>query len=87
MRSDSILSRYSTYNWPVRSVERVPPYSPKKLKTPVLVIGNTVRAFHPMIDLFRNLTFMIPRPTQSPRSLVRKRQQTFSATMRSSLSN
>jgi hypothetical protein len=32
----------------VRSVERLPPYSssPKQLKYPVLVIGNTVRSFH-----------------------------------------
>ena len=32
-----------SYGWPVRSVEELPPYSPKQLKTPVIVIGNSVR--------------------------------------------
>ena len=33
----------NAYRWPARSVEQLPPYSPKQLKYPVLVIGNTVR--------------------------------------------
>jgi len=41
--SDGSLFSYISYGWPVRSVERLPPYSPAKLKIPVLVIGNTVR--------------------------------------------
>lgn len=39
-----LFSPFSSF-WPVRSVEQLPPYSPKQLKYPVLVIGNTVRAF------------------------------------------
>ncbi|KAF9793491.1 Alpha/Beta hydrolase protein [Thelephora terrestris] len=31
---------YFSYGWPVRSVERLPTYSPKQLKHPALVIGN-----------------------------------------------
>lgn len=44
---------------------------------------------HPVspIDLSRNLSFMAPRPTQSPHSLARNRQRTCSATMHSSLNN
>lgn len=37
---------YTSYGWPVRSVERLPPYSPKRLRNPVLVIGNSVRTSH-----------------------------------------
>ena len=44
--SDDSSSRHSAYGWPVRSVERLPPFSPKQLRHPVLVIGNTVRASH-----------------------------------------
>ena len=36
---------YISYKWPVRSVERLPPYTSTQLKVPVLVIGNTVRPF------------------------------------------
>ena len=43
-RSDSAPFSYSSYDWPVRSVERLPPYTAAKLKYPVLVIGNMVRA-------------------------------------------
>ena len=42
---NNYILRYDPSGWPVRSVERLPPYSPKQLKYPVLVIGNTVRAF------------------------------------------
>ena len=35
--------RSDTFGWPVRSVERLPPFDLSKLKNPVLVIGNTVR--------------------------------------------
>lgn len=45
--SDGGLPSYISYKWPVRSVERLPPFSPKELKNPVLVMGSTVRAFHP----------------------------------------
>ena len=44
-RSESTFDRYFSYGWPVRTVERLPPYCPKKFKYPVLVIGNTVREF------------------------------------------
>ena len=49
--SNSGVLSYISYGWPVRSVEQVPPYSPKKLKVPVLVIGNSVRAPRPRIKL------------------------------------
>jgi hypothetical protein len=45
------------YGWPIRSVEQLPPYSPKQLKYPVLVIGNTVCAFS--AKNFPNLTIAI----------------------------
>lgn len=45
VHSDNSLPSYDLYGWPVRSVERLPPYSPKQLKYPVLLIGNTVRVF------------------------------------------
>jgi len=32
---------YTSYGWPVRSVEQLTPYVPKKLTTPALIIGNT----------------------------------------------
>jgi len=54
MLSDNNLS-YTSYKWPVRSVERLPPYTSTQLKNPVLVIGNTVRPFpalklnHPLV--------------------------------------
>lgn len=38
---------YNSYKWPVRSVERLPPYTPAKLKIPVLVIGNTADPITP----------------------------------------
>jgi hypothetical protein len=44
--SDDSQSSYTSYGWPTRSVERLPPYSPNKLKNPVLLIGNTVREPH-----------------------------------------
>ena len=50
--SDGSLSSYTFYGWPTRSVERLPPYSPKKLKNPVLLIGNTVRESHPRFWVF-----------------------------------
>jgi len=43
--NDSFLS-YNSYGWPVRTVEKLPPYNPTKLKNPVLVIGNSVRLSH-----------------------------------------
>ncbi|KAF9644793.1 alpha/beta-hydrolase [Thelephora ganbajun] len=39
---------YTSSGWPTRSVERLPPYSPKELKTPVLVIGNTADPITPL---------------------------------------
>ena len=45
--SNNVPLSYTSYGWPVRSVEQLPPYSPKKLKVPVLVIGNSVRVPHP----------------------------------------
>ena len=79
--SDDIfsLSRSFTYGWPIRSVERLPPYSPKQLKYPVLVIGNTVRALYVVGFLFPDLE--IPRRTLSRHSRVRKRPPTYSATI------
>lgn len=47
--------RYEEYGWPVRSVEQLPPYTPTKLKYPVLVIGNTVRPHPEPIYLISNL--------------------------------
>jgi hypothetical protein len=41
-----------SYSWPIRSVEQLPPYTPAKLKIPVLVIGNTVRLFFPSTESF-----------------------------------
>ena len=52
IRSDSISFSYSSYDWPVRSVEQLSPYTPAKLKIPVLIIGNTVRASRRLLDLF-----------------------------------
>ena len=40
---DGGLLRYDSYGLPTRSVEQLPPYSPQKLKNPVLIIGNSVR--------------------------------------------
>ncbi|KAF9644794.1 alpha/beta-hydrolase, partial [Thelephora ganbajun] len=40
--------KYTSSGWPVRSVERLPPYTPKELKTPVLVIGNTADPITPL---------------------------------------
>lgn len=39
---DESPHRYTSYGWPVRSVERLPPFTPDQLKNPVLVIGNSV---------------------------------------------
>lgn len=50
--SDRHSFSYGSYGWPVRSVERLPPYSPAKLKTPVLVIGNTVSRTTPPDSIF-----------------------------------
>ncbi|KAF9793484.1 hypothetical protein BJ322DRAFT_132608 [Thelephora terrestris] len=38
---------YDPSGWPVRSVERLPPFSPKQLKYPVLVIGNVADPITP----------------------------------------
>ena len=51
VHSNSGVLSYISYGWPVRSVEQLPPYSPKKLKIPVLVIGNSVRAPRPRTNL------------------------------------
>ena len=75
------IARSSTYGWLVRSVERLLPYSPKRLRYPVLVIGNSVRAFHLRTRLSHNLTTVIPRLTRSRRSRVRNRPPTCSVTM------
>jgi hypothetical protein len=68
--SDSSPLSYSSYGWPVRSVERLPPFSSKQLKYPVLVIGNTVRTPPPRAKPSRGLTVSIPRLTRSRRSRV-----------------
>ena len=68
--SDDSLISYSSYGWPVRSVERLPPFNSKQLKHPVLVIGNTVRTPPPRTKPSRGLTASIPRLTRSRRSRV-----------------
>ena len=52
VHSDNNIYSYNTYKWPVSSVERLPPPNPKQLKIPVLLIGNSVRAFHSRTNLF-----------------------------------
>lgn len=51
MPSDLTLLSYNLYGWPVRSVERLPPFSSKQLKNPVLVMGSTVRTSYPWLEL------------------------------------
>ena len=86
--SDDCFLSYNSYRWPVRSVERVPPFNPTALKTPVLVIGNSVRTFpYPGIKPSHNLTTAIPRLTRSRRSRVRKRSPACSARTLSCLSS
>jgi hypothetical protein len=45
---DNSLLSYTSYKWPARSVEQLPSYSPRKLKNPVLIIGNSVRTAYPL---------------------------------------
>jgi hypothetical protein len=87
IRSDISFSSYDVYGWPARSVERLPSYTPVKLKTPVLVIGNMVRASHPRITFLHGLTAIIHRPTQSPHSRARNMLPACSATTPSWSSN
>ena len=88
MGSDSAPFSYSSYDWPVHSVERLPPYTAAKLKYPVLVIGNMVRAPRPHNQSnFLDLTCTIPRPTQLPHSPARRRRRTSLAMVPSLLSN
>ena len=47
IHADNSFLSYNMYGWPVRSVERLPPFSPKQLKNPVLVMGTSVRASRP----------------------------------------
>jgi len=74
---------YSTYNWPVRSVERVPPYSPKKLKIPVLVIGNTADPITPFVsakktaDLLGDNAFLVEQLGFGHTSLAQSSACTF----------
>ena len=37
---------YNMYKWPTRSVEQLPPYTPRKLRNRVILIGNSVRTLH-----------------------------------------
>ena len=87
IRSDNSLLSYTSYGWPVRSVEQVPPPNPKQLKVPVLIIGNTVRAPHSRTDLPRSLTTTIPRLIPSPRMRTHKTPPTSLATVRSYSNN
>jgi len=56
---------YDVHGWSVRSVEQLPPYSPKQLKYPVLVIGNTADPITPFAsaqktaNLLGNNTFLL----------------------------
>ena len=72
VHSDNSTYSYRWYKWPVSSVERLPPPSPKQLKIPVLVIGNSVRAFHSQTNLSRSLTTTNDRPIPSRRMRARK---------------
>jgi len=85
--SDNSHPSYTAYKWPIRSVERLPPYKPTKLKIPVLIVGNTASETHSRTMFFLSLTTMIPRLTQSRRSRVRKMSLTFSVTMPSYSNN
>ena len=58
--SDGVSFSYSSYKWPVRSVEKLPPYKATKLKNPVLVIGNMVRVSCFWINLSHDLILTIP---------------------------
>ena len=74
-RKESNSSRFSFFasQWPVRSVERLPQYSPLKLKNRVLVIGNTVGVPCPRTEIIpqpdRRST--VHRPTRSRRLRMR----------------
>jgi len=81
---------YISFKWPVRSIERLPPYTRTKLKTPVLVIGNMARAIHPRTTrspLALPPRQCFPRLTRSHRSRPRKRPSTCSAATTLSCSN
>jgi hypothetical protein len=45
--TDNSLLSYTSFKWPIHSVEQLPSYSPQKLKNPVLIIGNSVRTAYP----------------------------------------
>jgi len=70
MHSDDSLISYTSYGWPVRSVEQLTPYVPKKLANPVLLVGNTVRIFHSQANSIGSTT-TISRVTLSRRTQMR----------------
>ena len=72
MHPDDSLLSYTSYGWPIRSVEQLTPYVPKKLANPVLLVGNTVRAFRSQTDSFMSLTTTIPRVTLSHHTQMRR---------------
>ena len=41
---------YMGYKWPARSVERLPPFRPQKLRGQVLVMGNTADPITPLMS-------------------------------------
>ena len=54
MRADDSILSYTSLGWPICSVERFPPFSPKQFKNPVLIIGNYVRASRPRAQSSHN---------------------------------
>jgi len=41
---------YMGYNWPTRSVERLPPFRPQKLRNQILVMGTTADPITPIVS-------------------------------------
>lgn len=41
---------YSGYKWSTRSVERLPPFRPQKLRNQILVLGNTADPITPLVS-------------------------------------